>query len=80
MQLLWLALGYCFIKQASLATFSPYFLFYGRESLVLLASIRCDIQAVVNMDDPKMWIDVCKMHICLFQPIMPMAFDNLAIA
>ena len=42
LQLPWLAMGYRFSKQASLASFSPYFLLYGREP-VLLASIRCEI-------------------------------------
>ena len=32
------------------------------------------------MDDPNMWIEVYNSRAQLFQPIMPMAFDNLAIA
>ena len=51
LQLPWLAMGYRFSKQASLASFSPYFLLYDRK-LVLSAYIRRDIQAVVNMNDP----------------------------
>ena len=31
LQLPWLAMGYRFSRQASLASFSPYFLLYGRE-------------------------------------------------
>ena len=42
-QLPWLAMGYRFSKQASLSTFSPYFLLYGREP-VLPATIQRDIQ------------------------------------
>jgi hypothetical protein len=79
LQLPWLAMGYRFSKQASLATFSPYFLLYGREP-VLPTSIRHDTQPVVDMDDPDMWVEVCSRRATLFQRIMPMAFDNLAIA
>ena len=32
------------------------------------------------MDDPDMWIEVCNMQTQLFQHIMLMALDNLAIA
>ena len=42
LQLPWLAMGYRFSKQASLASFSPYFLLYGREP-VLPTSIRRDL-------------------------------------
>ena len=42
LQLPWLAMGYRFSKQASLASFSPYFLLYGTEP-VLPTSIRLEI-------------------------------------
>ena len=78
-QLPWLAMGYCFSKQASLATFSPYFLLYGREP-VIPGTIRREVQTVVNLDDPTTWIQVCEARAKLFRQAMPMAFDNLAIA
>ena len=71
-------MAYHFSKQASLATFSPYFLLYGRDP-ILPASIRRDIQAIVNLDDPKMWIEMCTTWAPLFEHIIPMAFDNLVI-
>ena len=79
LQLPWLAMGYRFNKQTSLATFSLYFSLYGRDP-GLPASLQRDNQAVVNLDDPKIWIEVCTMRARLFERIMPMAFDNLAIA
>ena len=72
-------MDYRFSKQASLSIFSPYFLLYGID-LVLPASIRDDIHAVLNTDDFNMWIEVCNTRVRLFQRIMPMVFDNLAIA
>lgn len=34
LQLPWIAMGYRFSKQASLASFSPYYLFFGRHSIL----------------------------------------------
>jgi hypothetical protein len=57
-QLPWLAMGYRFSCQASLASFSPYFLLYGRDP-DLPTTIRRESSEVVNLDDPNMWVRVC---------------------
>ncbi len=53
----WLAMEYRFSRQASLASFSPYFLLYGR-NLDLPTTICCDFSEVVNLDDLEMWLRV----------------------
>jgi hypothetical protein len=50
LQLPWLAKGYRLSRQASLSSFSPYFLLFGHEP-ELLASIWWDVLVVINMDD-----------------------------
>jgi hypothetical protein len=75
----WLAMGYQFSCQASLASFSPYFLLYGR-NLDLPTTIHCESNEVVNLDDPEMWLKVCFQRAELFRKVMPVAFKNLAIA
>ena len=72
-------MGYRFSKQASLASFSPYFLLFGREP-ELPMSIRHDVATVVNLDDPDMWVQACEQRATLFKRIMPMALENLTIA
>lgn len=72
-------MGYRFSQQAPLASFSPYFMLYGRE-LDLPAAIRRDSAEVVNLDDPDMWVRACSQRAEMFQRVMPMAFENLAIA
>ena len=44
------------------------------------AAIRRDAASVVNLDDPDVWVKVCSERAQVFQRVMPMAFDNLAIA
>jgi hypothetical protein len=51
LQLPWLAMGYRFSKQASLASFSPYMLLFGREP-ELPAAIRRKVGGVVQFDNP----------------------------
>jgi hypothetical protein len=75
-------MGYRFSRQASLASlasFSPYFLLYGR-NLDLPTTIRRESSEVVNLDDPEMWLKVCSQRAELFRRVMPTAFENLAIA
>jgi hypothetical protein len=72
-------MGYRFSRQASLASFSPYFLLYGRNPN-LPTTIRCESSEVVNLDDPEMWLRVCSQPAELFQRVMLAAFENLAIA
>ncbi|CAM6093577.1 unnamed protein product [Calypogeia fissa] len=78
-QLPWLAMGYRFSRQASLASFSPYFLLFGRDP-DLLAAICREVVEAVNLDNPAVWVRVCSQRAELFQRVMPAAFENLAIA
>ena len=78
-QLPWLAMEYRFNKQASLASFSPYFLFFGREP-ELPMSIRRDVASVVNFDDLDVGIQACEQQATLFKRAMPIALENLTIA
>ncbi len=75
----WLAMGYRFSCQTSLVSFSPYFLLYGRNPN-LPTMIYCESSEVVNLDDPEMWLKVCSQHVELFRKVMPVEFENLAIA
>jgi hypothetical protein len=79
LQLPWLVMGYRFSKQASLASFSPYMLLFGREPELPRAICR-KVSGVVQFDNPDVWIQVCSERDELFQKVMPMAFQNLAIA
>jgi hypothetical protein len=72
-------MGYRFSRQASLTSFSPYFLLYGQNS-DLPTTIRHESNEVVNLDDSKMWLRVCSQRAKLFRRVMRIAFENLAIA
>jgi hypothetical protein len=72
-------MGYRFSCQASLASFSPYFLLYGQD--LDLPTIICrEFSEVVNLDDPEMWLRVYSQRAKLFRRIMLAVFENLAIA
>jgi hypothetical protein len=75
----WLAMGYRLSRQASLASFSLYFLLYGRDSN-LPTTICCESNEVVNLDDLEMWFRVCFQRAEFFQRVMLAMFENLAIA
>jgi hypothetical protein len=80
LQLPWLAMGYQFSKQASLAFFSPYYLLYGKHP-VLSKAIQADVDIVLaNMDNLDMWALVSEQRADLFKRVMPMALENLSIA
>jgi hypothetical protein len=67
LQLPWIAMGYRFSKHASLASFSPYYLLYGRHP-VLPKAIQEDADTVLaNMDNPDMWARVSEQRAELFQ-------------
>jgi hypothetical protein len=51
LQLPWLAMGYRFNQQASLASFSLHFLLFGQDPK-LPTSIWCDVMTMINLDDP----------------------------
>jgi hypothetical protein len=69
---------YRFNRQTSLASFSPYFLLYGRDPN-LPTKIRRESSEVVNLDDLKMWLRVCSQRAELFRRVMLATFENLAI-
>jgi hypothetical protein len=46
----------------------------------LPTAIRRKVSGVVQFDNPDVWIQVCAERAELFQRVMPMAFQNLAIA
>jgi hypothetical protein len=80
LQLPWIAMGYQFNKQASLASFSPYYLLFGRH-LVLPKVIQADANTVLaNMDNPDTWALMSEQWAELFKWVMPMALENLSIA
>ena len=49
-------MGYRFSRHASLASYNPYQLFYGREP-VLPSFIRRKLAHVVDLDDPNIWVE-----------------------
>jgi hypothetical protein len=55
LQLPWLAMGYRFNQQASLASFSPHFLLFVRDP-ELLTSIQNDVMTMISLKDPLVWI------------------------
>jgi hypothetical protein len=36
--------------------------------------------AVINVDDPNVWISACEQQATLLRHVMPMAMEKLAIA
>jgi hypothetical protein len=72
-------MGHRFNWQAFLSSFSPYLLVFGYEP-ELPTSIWWDVMAIINLDDPNVWIQTCEQQATLFQCVMPMAMENLAIA
>ncbi len=79
LKLPWIAMGYRFSRQASLASYSPYQLLYGREP-ILPSAVREKLDPVVDLDDPAVWAQVLQQRAEYFQRAMPMAMENLAIA
>ena len=72
-------MGYRFSRQASLAAFSSYQVLYGREP-ILPSSVWEKLAAVVDLDDPEMWIQCWRDRAEFFKRPMPMAMENLSIA
>ena len=70
---------YHFSRQASLSSFSPYQLLYGRE-LVLPGVVRKKLHPMVDLDDPEVWAQTLQDRAEYFRKAMPMALENLAIA
>jgi hypothetical protein len=61
-----------------LASFSPYFLLFGKDPK-LPTSIRRNVMIVINLDDPSKWVQTCEQWVVLFKWVMPMAIENLTI-
>jgi len=78
LQLPWLAMGYRFNQQASLTSFSLYFLLFARDP-ELPTSICHNVMTMINFNDPSMWILACGQHVFLFRHVMPMAMENIII-
>jgi hypothetical protein len=79
LQLPWITMGYRFNKQAFLASFSPYYLLFERQS-VLSKAIQTDADTMLaNMDNPDTWALVSKQRVDLFKRVMSMALENLSI-
>jgi hypothetical protein len=73
-------MGYRFSKHASLTSFFPYYLLFGRHP-VLPQAIQADADTVLaNMDNPDTWALVSEQQAELFKRVMPMALENLSIA
>ena len=76
LKLPWIAMGYRFSRQASLSSFNPYQLLYGRE-FVLPSVVRKKLHPVVDLDDLEVWAQTLQDRAA---KAMPMALENLAIA
>jgi hypothetical protein len=55
----WLAMGYRFNQQASLASFSLYFLLFGWD-FKLPTSIWQDAMIVISLNDLVVWVHACE--------------------
>jgi hypothetical protein len=75
----YIAMGYRMSRQASLSSFSPYCLLYGRDP-VLGVSLHRRCAPVVDLDDPSVWLSVVTDRASAFAREIPMAMDNLRIA
>ncbi|GAQ80426.1 hypothetical protein KFL_000540030 [Klebsormidium nitens] len=75
----WIALGYRMSRQASLWGYSPYYMLFGRHPIVG-SKVRDVLQEPVDLDDPILCAKFLHDRAELFKEIVPMAFDNLAIA
>jgi hypothetical protein len=73
-------MGYRFNKHTSLASFSSYYLLFGRHP-VLPQAIQADADTMLaNMDNLDTWALVSEQWAELFKRVMPMALENLSIA
>jgi hypothetical protein len=75
----WVAMGYNFSAQASLAGFSPYQLLYGRDPVVP-GAIKVAMGEPLDVDRPVRLEALVAQRAALFQKWMPMAMRNLRIA
>ncbi len=74
-----ITMGYMMCKHASLSHFLPYFLLFGRHPIPP-SSIITQMDMVVDLDSPAIWVKVITERVTLFKKVMPMAMENLSIA
>jgi hypothetical protein len=75
----WIAMGYRMSSHVALGGYSPYFLLFGRHFIVG-SHVRDIVAEPIDLDDPLQCAAIMRERALLFQKVMPMAFDNLAIA
>jgi hypothetical protein len=72
-------MGYKMSKHTSLFHFAPYFLLFGKHPIPP-SSIIAQINQVVDLDSPAIWVKVITERAALLRKVMPMAMENLSIA
>ncbi|GAQ89224.1 hypothetical protein KFL_005000010, partial [Klebsormidium nitens] len=75
----WVAMGYNFSAQASLAGFSPYQILFGRDPVVP-GAIKVALEEPLDLDHPERLKALVAQRAALFRRWMPMAMGNLQIA
>jgi hypothetical protein len=75
----WVAMGYNFSAQASLAGFFPYQLLFGREPVVP-GAIKVALDEALDLDRPERLVALVGQRGELFRRWMSMAMGNLEIA
>ena len=78
-QVPWIAMGYRATKHASLLNYSPYFLLYGREPL-FTPRVRAQLEPPLDLDNADTWFQTILRRSRIFETVMPIAMNNLAIA
>jgi len=66
-------------KHSSLYHFSLYFLLFGKHPIPP-SSIVAQMDQVVDLDFPTIWVKVIADRVTLFKRVMSMAMENLSIA
>ena len=75
----WIAMGYRATKHASLLNYSPYFLLFGREPL-FTPRVRAQMEPPLDLDHEDTWFQTILRRSRIFESVMPVAMNNLAIA
>jgi len=75
----YITMGYRMSKHTSLFHFSLYFLLFGRHPIPP-SSIVAQMDQVVDLNSPTIWVRVITERVVLFKRVMPMAMENLSIA
>jgi hypothetical protein len=72
-------MGYRMSRQRSLGGYLPYFLLFGRWSIIG-ASVRDVLQRVVDLDSPAEWARLINERAKVFVKHMPIALNTLVVA